>query len=175
MKKTIFVLAIFSLFWGCNGPGNQGDPAEARVEGGKGLPVRVGAQRDKGLPVEVHMKDGEKIPIDLQVRSDEAIPVKLEVKGEESIPVKLEIEGDKAVPVKLDIREGQSFPVEIKLSQRALVFISIAGGAIFLIAVVSCFVAVAAARSAKAVSQSVDVIKKAQQRREAGLSSSKNG
>jgi hypothetical protein len=75
----------------------------------------------------------------------------------------------------LDIREDQSFPVEIKLSQRALVFISIAGGAIFLIAVVSCFAAVAAARSAKAVSQSVDAIKKAQQRREAGLSSSKNG
>ena len=86
MKKTIFVLAIFGLFWGCNGPGSQESLVKAKVKSAEGLPVKIGAQRDEGLPVEVHIKDGERIPVELQVQRDEAIPVKLEVKSEEAIP-----------------------------------------------------------------------------------------
>ena len=56
-----------------------------------------------------------------------------------------------------------------------VVFASIFTLAALLIAIFTCFTAKAAGRSAKAASQSVDAIRRAQEQRETGLQSSETG
>ena len=151
MRKLIFYSLIMCIFAGCAEIDQQGDSTKEGGQAYRGLPVEVVARGDKGLPVKV-------------------------ITGvDEGIPVRLDIEGDETVPVRLDIREDSTVPVEIKLSQKTLLFVAIAGGIIVLIAVAGCLAAIAAARSAKAVSKSVDAIEKIQRQREAGQFSGENG
>ncbi len=155
MKKTVFILMVLCLLAGCAQTGEQSEPAKKGVHGYRGLPV--------------------------EVRSEEGIPVKVEAKDDKALPVKVDIQGDKALPVKLDMSGGRALPVEVRVPQLALVFITIAALAILFIAVVTCFAAIAAARSAriarddaKAAYRSADVIKASQQQREAELHASNN-
>ena len=148
MKRTIFVLMFFCFLPGCVESIGQGDSSKTQKRSYKGLPVEVVARGEKGLPVEVITETNE------------------------GFPVKLNIKGGKAVPVRLDIRENNSLPVEIKLPQKTLVFVAIAGGIILLIVIVGCFSAIISAHSARAISRSIE---KAQHQREAGRFSGENG
>jgi hypothetical protein len=148
MKRTILILMSFCFLAGCLESMEQDDSSKTKKRTYKGLPVEVVARSDKGLPVEV-------------------------ITGKDKgLPVRLDVNGGTAVPVRLDMSEDKSLPVQLKLSQKSLIFIAIAGGIILLIAVASCFSAIISARSARAISKSIE---KTQQRQEARRFDGENG
>jgi len=173
MKETIFILMVFCFLAGCAETGQQKSPAKAERRGLKGLPVELRLPSDKSIPVKVEAKDKEGIPVKVQWQEDNAKPVKVEVKGDKALSVDVNIQGDKRLPVRLDMEGDTGLLVEVKLPQNALVFMAIAAASILFIAIVTCFAAIGAARSAKAARQSADIIKKLQQQSKSDLHATK--
>jgi hypothetical protein len=175
MGITAIVLIGLCFLAGCAERGEQKNTVKTKAQGYKGLPVELRTQSENGLPVEVQVKgdegvpvkldlqDGKLLPVEVKTQDDKAIPVKLDMQGDESLRVEVNIQSDKEFPVKLDMEGDKGLLVEIKVPQVALVFIAIAVGTILLIAIVTCFVAIGAARSARAACRSSDTIKKIQQ------------
>jgi len=157
MRKLILCLAIICLPGGC---------AEGDKEAGRGY---------KGFPVELQTQGREPIPIKIKAEDKEPIPVKVQWQEGEGRTVKVEVKSDKVLPVKLELQDQKAFPVKMELSQVAFVFIATFGAVILIIVVVTCIAVIRTACSVKAVSQSVDAIKKVQQQREAGRLSGENG
>jgi len=149
MKETIFASIILCFLAGCAETGGQKRPAEK------------GKQAFIALPVE------------LQVPSEEPIPVKVQWQEGKAKPVKVEVQSDKALPVDVNIGGDRGLLVEVKLPWVALIFMSIFGVTILFIAIVSCFAAIAAARSARVAYQSADAIRKLQQQSESNLHAAK--
>ncbi len=173
MKKTVFILMVLCFLAGCAETGEQKSPVRAEKQAFKGLPVELRLPTDKSIPVKVEAKDKEGIPVIVQWQGDNAKPVKVEVKSDKALSVDVNIQGDKGLPVRLDMEGDTGLLVEVKLPQNALVFIAIAAAAILLIAIVTCFAAIGAARSAKAACQSADTIKKLQQQSKSDLHATK--
>jgi len=158
MKETVFALIVLGFLGGCAETGEQKSPPKAEKE-----------VFFKGLPVELHLPSDEGIPVKVHLRDEEGRPIKVEVKGDKALPVDVNIKGDKVLPVKLDTEGGEGLLVEVKLPQVALIYIAIFAATILIIAIVTCFTAVGAARSAKAACQSADAIKKAQEQSKSDL------
>jgi hypothetical protein len=157
MRKLIFCPLIFCIFAGC---------AETNERAGGGY---------KGFPVKLQLQDQESMPVKVEAKDKKPIPVEVQWQGGEGKTVKVEVKSNEVLPVKLDLRGQEAFAVKMKLSWVTFLFIATFAAAILIVVVITCFVVIRAACSVKAVSQSVDAIKKAQQRRETELSGSENG
>ena len=170
MKETVFALMTLCFLAGCAETGEQKSPAKAEKQPFfKGLPIELQVPDDEAIPVRVEAKDKEGIPVRVQWQEDNGKPVKVELKTDKALPVDVNIRGDKRLSVRLDMEGGKGLLVEVKLPRAALVFMVIGAAAILLIAIITCFAAIGAARSAKAAYQSADAIKKAQQQSKSDL------
>lgn len=139
MKKFIFAFVVSCVLAGCTQTGEQKDI------------VKIGGQSYKGVPVELQLPGDESLAVELRGQNDRGVPVRIDIKDGRLLPVGVNVQGDKGLPV------------EVKLPRITLIFIGIAVLAIVIIAVVTCFAAIGAARSAKAACHSADAISKSRQ------------
>jgi len=169
MKEAVFALMTLWFLAGCAETGEQRSPAKAKKQGFKGFPIELQVQDDEAIAVSVEAKYKERLPVKVRLQDDNGKPIKVEVKTDKALPVDVNIQGGKRLSVRLDMEGGKGLLVEVKLPRAALVFMAIGAAAILLIAIITCFAAIGAARSAKAAYQSADAIKKVQQQSKSDL------